>query len=165
VLPLLLVSFVATYERLGWTKTWLKNIFLGGFIAICIFTAYCILVLDRCYNMYFPDFPDGFWFNMNPNIGRRLVLVCTCGTLLAYAWRRMSQAVFLCAFGLISLVGNYYMSLYVIQRVPLRIALLLFSKRSSAEMGSMPVQFSIPSQGAEKPTGCCSIFRPRTTLS
>jgi hypothetical protein len=53
-----------------------------------IFTAYCILVLDRRYNMYFPDFPDGFWFNMIPNIGRRLVLVCTCGTCLAYAWRR-----------------------------------------------------------------------------
>ena len=116
VLPLLLVLFVATYERLDWSKMWIKNVFLGGCIAMCVFAAYCILVLDRRYNMYFPDFPDGFWFNMIPNIGRRLVLVCTCGTLLAYAWRRMSPALFLCTFGFTSLVGNYYMSLYVIQQ-------------------------------------------------
>jgi hypothetical protein len=115
VLPLLLVLFIATYERLDWTKIWLKNIFLGGSIAMCVFAAYCILALDRRYNIYFPDFPDGFWFNMIPNIGRRLVLVCTCGTLLVYAWRRMSPVVFLCAFGFVSLVGNFYMSLYVIQ--------------------------------------------------
>jgi phosphoglycerol transferase len=115
VLPLLLVLFLTIYERLDWTKTWVKNIFLGGSTAMCVFAAYCILVLDRRYNMYFPDFPDGFWFNMIPNIGRRVVLVCTCGTLLAYAWRRMSPAVFLCAFGFVSLVGNFYMSLYVIQ--------------------------------------------------
>jgi len=115
VLPLLLVLFVATYERLDWSKMWIKNVFLGGCIAMCVFAAYCILVLDRRYNMYFPDFPDGFWFNMIPNIGRRLVLVCTCGTLLVYAWRRMSPALFLCTFGFTSLVGNYYMSLYVIQ--------------------------------------------------
>ena len=115
VLPLLLVLFLAVYERLDWTKAWVKNIFLGGCIAMSVFAAYCILVLDRRYNMYFPDFPDGFWFNMIPNIGRRLVLVCTCGTLVAYAWRRRSPVVFLCAFGFVSLVGNYYMSLYVIQ--------------------------------------------------
>jgi hypothetical protein len=115
VLPLLLVLFVATYERLDWTKTRLQNIFQGGSIALCAFTAYCILVLDRRFNMYFPDFPDGFWFNMNPNIGRRLVLACTCGMLLAYAWRRMSSVVFLCVFGFVSLIGNYYMSLYLIQ--------------------------------------------------
>ena len=115
VLPLLLVLFPAVYERLDWTKTWVKNIFVSGCIAMCVFAAFCILVLDRRYNLYFPDFPDGFWFNMNPNIGRRVVLAGTCGTLLAYAWRRMSPTVFLCAFGFVSLVGNYYISRFVIQ--------------------------------------------------
>jgi phosphoglycerol transferase len=115
VLPLLLVLFLAVYERLDWTKTWVMNIFLGGCIAMCVFAAFCILVLDHRYYMYFPDFPDGFWFNMNPNIGRRLVLAGTCGTLLAYAWRRMSPTVFLYIFGFVSLVGNYYVSRFVIQ--------------------------------------------------
>ena len=115
VLPLLLVLFLAIYERLDWTKTRVKNFFVGGCIAMCVFAAFCILELDQRYYMYFPDFPDGFWFNMNPNIGRRLVLAGTCGTLLAYAWRRMSPAVFLCIFGFVSLVGNYYVSRFVIQ--------------------------------------------------
>jgi phosphoglycerol transferase len=115
VLPLLLVLFLAIYERLDWTKALVTKIFVGGCIAMCVFAALCILVMDRHYYMNFPDFPDGFWFNMNPNLGRLLILACTCGTLLAYAWRRMSPVVFLCAFGFVSLVGNYYVSRFVIQ--------------------------------------------------
>jgi phosphoglycerol transferase len=115
VLPLLIVLFLAVYERLDWQGAWVKNIFRGGCIAMCAITAFCILVLDRRYSMFFPDFPDGFWFTMNPNIGRWVVLACTCGTLLAYAWRRMSAVVFLCTFGFVSLVGNYYISRFVIQ--------------------------------------------------
>jgi phosphoglycerol transferase len=115
VLPLLLVLFVASYERLDWTKQRVRNFFMAGSIGMSVLAAYFILVLDRRYYMFFPDFPDGFWFNMSPNIGRLLVLAGTCGTLLAYAWRRMSPAVFLCVFGLVSLAGNYYISLFVIQ--------------------------------------------------
>jgi len=115
VLPLLIVLFLAVYERLDWNTPWVKNVFRGGCIAMCAFTAFCILVLDRHYSIFFPDFPDGFWFTMNPNIARWVVLACTCGTLLAYAWRRMSAAVFLCTFGFVSLVGNYYISRFVVQ--------------------------------------------------
>jgi len=115
VLPLLIVLFLAVYEQLDWQGPWVKNVFRGGCIAMCAFTAFCILVLDRHYSIFFPDFPDGFWFTMNPNIGRWVVLGCTCGTLLAYAWRRMSSVVFLCTFGFVSIVGNYYISRFVIQ--------------------------------------------------
>jgi len=115
VLPLLIVLFLAIYERLDWTKTWVKNVFRGGCVAMCAFTALCILVLDRHYSMFFPDFPDGFWLNMNPNIGRLVVVACTCGTLLIYAWRRLSAVVFLWTFGFVSLVGSYYISRFVIQ--------------------------------------------------
>ncbi len=118
VLPLLIVLFLAVYERLDWQGPWVKNVFRGGCIAMCAFTAFCILVLDRRYSLFFPDFPDGFWFTMNPNIGRWVVLACTCGTLLAYAWRRMSAVVFLCTFGFVSLVGNSYISRFVIQPPP-----------------------------------------------
>ena len=115
VLPLLIVLFLAVYERLDWQGPWVKNVFRGGCIAMCAFTAFCILVLDRHYIMFFPDFPEGFWFNTNPNIGRLVLLVCTCGTLMIYALRRMSAVVFLCTFGFVSLVGNYYISRFVIQ--------------------------------------------------
>jgi phosphoglycerol transferase len=115
VLPLLLVLFLAVYERLDWTKMWVRKIFVGGCIGMCAFTAFCILVLDRRYSLYFPDFPDGFWFNTNSNIGRLVILAGTCGMLLAYAWRTMSPTVFLCTFGFVSLAGNYYISRFVIQ--------------------------------------------------
>jgi phosphoglycerol transferase len=115
VLPLLIVLFLAAYERVDWTNRRVKNIFVGGCIAMCVFVAFCILVLDRRYIIYFPDFPDGFWFNMNPNIGRPVVLAGTCGTLLAYAWRRMSANVFLFTFGFVGLIGNYYTSRFIIQ--------------------------------------------------
>ncbi len=115
VLPLLIVLFLAIYERLDWTKTWVKNVWRGGCIAMCAFTVFCILVLDRRYSMFFPDFPDGFWFNMNPNIGRLVVVACTCGTLVIYAWRRLSAVVLLWTFGFVSLVGSYYISRFVIQ--------------------------------------------------
>ncbi len=115
VLPLMLVVYLAFYERIDWTEPRVKNIFRYGCIAMCVVAGFCILVLDRRYSMLFPDFPDGFWFNMNSNIGRWIVLASTCGTLLAYAWRRMSPALFLCAFGFVALAGNYYVSRFVIQ--------------------------------------------------
>jgi phosphoglycerol transferase len=115
VLPLVIVLFLAIYERLDWAKTWVKNVLRGGCIAMCVFTAFCILVLDRRYSIFFPDFPDGFWLNMNPNIGRLVVLACTCGTLLIYAWRRLSAVFFMWTFGFVSLVGSYYISRFVIQ--------------------------------------------------
>jgi phosphoglycerol transferase len=115
VLPLLIVLFLAIYQRLDSTKTWVKNVFRAGCVAMCVFTAACILVLDRHYIMFFPDFPDGFSFNTNPNSGRLVLLACTCGTLLIYAWRRMPAVVFLWTFGFVSLVGSYYISRFVIQ--------------------------------------------------
>ena len=115
ILPLLLVLYLAVYERLDWTKTWVRNVFQGGCTVMCAGAAFCIFALDRRYSMLFPDFPDGFWFNMNPNFGRSLVFAVTCGTLFTYAWRRMPSAVFLCTFGIVSLVGSFYISLFVIQ--------------------------------------------------
>ena len=115
VLPLLLVLFAAVYERLDWTKAPLRKIFQGGCVVMCALAAYCILALDSRYYVLFPDFPDAFWFNMNQHTRQFLVLAGTCGALLAYACRRMSPAVFLCIFGVVSLVGNYHISRFVIQ--------------------------------------------------
>jgi hypothetical protein len=117
LLPWILASFFAVYPAMDRTRLAVRRVFTLCLVATGMIALYAVLRSSQSAFMFFPDFPEIFWFYAQHSGWRFVVIVLTLGTLTVYAIRSSCPSLlFGLGFGALGLVGTVWTTQYLLEQ-------------------------------------------------
>lgn len=119
LLPWILASFFAVYPAMDRTKLVVRRVFTLCLVVTAVISLYAVLRSSQSAFMFFPDFPEIFWFYAQHSGWRFVVLGLTLGTLTVYAIRSSCPSLlFGLSFGVLGLIGTVWTTQYLLELPP-----------------------------------------------